>query len=151
LKPTELMAHFLGEKAEARTAAHVKELAGQWDRLGPMLRGLLPQVEPQKADLFWHLGILELVEARSKACKHCDPSRWVYHAPEDAPQEQRSCRSPLHPVVTRTGDRPHPEATVGKLRLSWLPCTVYREWAQDQKQQRASRSRPVRKWGGSGR
>lgn len=138
------LAQWLGETAQAKTREHVTVLAGQWDRLGPRFRRLMPNVEVQKPDLFWHLGILELVEDRSERCSTCDPSRWD---PDSEDKRKWSCPSPLLPVVVRTGERPAPEANVGRLRVSWVPCEVYRGWAKAREKRQTGGGRRAKTYG----
>jgi len=131
---------WLCQKAQEKTREHVLKLAGQWDTLGPHFRSLLPNVEIRKADLFWHLNVLELVEAKEAQCRKCDPDKWD---PKSDEKRDWPCETPLTPVVARSGHKPAPEANVGRLHVSWLQCNVYREWAK-QYAQRQARTSPRR-------
>lgn len=123
-----------GILARARNQIGKEQDPATWADTIHRLDPYTSQVDLVPTDAIWNadqLGAMLDVVAR---CANCDMERWLFHKVRSATQKDRTpCQKPMVFAVTRTDPVPK-NAPIGRLKLSWMVCSTYRNWALEMKE-----------------
>ena len=130
-----------GILARARAEIAKQKDHEKWGDTVHRLEPYTSQIDLVPDDVVWNadqLGImLEVVER----CSRCDTERWLPGGQRSLTQKDHApCQKPMVFAVTR--DDPAPKnAPIGRLKLSWMSCSTYRNWALEHEQKETSTRR----------